>query len=165
MKSGRLERAALIAEIIGGTAVVISVIYLALQISDNNRLLRSQAHYNALEVLQHPLEVMLESDSLADSLFQCDYHPREVSDSLWTRCSNYYLMQLNGWEYTFYQNIDETLPPELWMGVTGYLGIEVQSKAGYARFWEESSIAFGDPFHSYVEEYIQRNSAFRRLSD
>ena len=46
-----LERTALIAEIFGGCAVVVSVIYLALQISDNNRLLRSQSHYNALEVL------------------------------------------------------------------------------------------------------------------
>jgi hypothetical protein len=45
----RLETAALISEVLGGVAVLISVIYLALQIADNNRLLRSQSHYNALE--------------------------------------------------------------------------------------------------------------------
>lgn len=39
----RLENAALIAEVLGGIAVVVSVIYLAMQISDNNRLLCSGA--------------------------------------------------------------------------------------------------------------------------
>jgi len=71
-KTERLHHAALIAEILGGLAVVVSVIYLALQIADNNRLLRSQSHYNALEVMQRPFEVMLESDTLADLLHECD---------------------------------------------------------------------------------------------
>ena len=48
----KLERWALFAEIAGAIAVVLSVVYLALQVSDNNRLLRSQAHYNALELAQ-----------------------------------------------------------------------------------------------------------------
>ena len=49
-----LSEGAKIAEILGGVAVVMSVIYLAVQISDNNRLLRSQAHFNALELTQAP---------------------------------------------------------------------------------------------------------------
>ena len=56
--STKLERWALFAEIAGAIAVVLSVAYLALQVSDNNRLLRSQAHYNALELTQRPLEIM-----------------------------------------------------------------------------------------------------------
>ena len=54
----KLERWALIAEIAGGIAIVLSVVYLAVQISDNNRLLRSQAHYNALSLGQRPFELM-----------------------------------------------------------------------------------------------------------
>jgi hypothetical protein len=97
----RLERFALIAEIAGGVAVVISVAYLALQISDNNRLLRSQAHYNALEVTQRAFEIMVETADLADLLYECDLKPHDVAPSDWQRCKNYYFMQINGWEYTY----------------------------------------------------------------
>jgi hypothetical protein len=51
----KLEKWALIAEIGGALAVVLSVIYLAVEVSDNTRILRSQAHYNALELTQRPI--------------------------------------------------------------------------------------------------------------
>ena len=153
----RLERIALVAEIVGGVAVVISVLYLAVQISDSNKLLRSQAHYNALELTQRPFEMMVESADLALIVLECDGNPSAVSESNWQRCKNYYFMQLNGWEYVYYQNLDEALPPELWGGVEGYFTDQVGTKAGYARFWEETAIGFDEPFRSYAAERVGRN--------
>ena len=43
-----LEYWALIAEIAGAIAIVVSVIYLGVQIRADTKVLRSQAHYNAL---------------------------------------------------------------------------------------------------------------------
>jgi len=45
-----LEYWALIAEIAGGIAIVVSVIYLGRQIRANTKVLRSQAHDNALSL-------------------------------------------------------------------------------------------------------------------
>jgi len=162
---GNLERAALIAEVLGGIAVIVSVIYLAIQLSDNNRLLRSQSHYNALEVLQRSFEVMLESDSLADALDQCGSQPYEVEASIWSRCANYYFMQANGWEYTYYQNMDGSIPPELWVGVDGYSDNEARTNIGWARFWEEFALGFGEPFRSYLDERMKENPAYRMPQD
>jgi hypothetical protein len=157
--SGRLERAALIAEIVGGLAVVISVIYLALQISDNNRLLRSQSHYNALDIASRPWETMMGNKSLAEAIYQCDPTPYEVHDSVWPQCFSYYFILFNGWEYSYYQNLAGTVPPEWYEGVDGYFTAEAESKAGYVRFWKETAHAFGEPFRSHVEEHIQINPA------
>jgi hypothetical protein len=96
----RLETCARVAEIAGAIAVVMSVIYLAVQISDNTRLLRSQAHSSALSLMQRPLEIMLENEGLAHIVSQCNARPTEVSDEHWERCLNYYFMQFNGWEYS-----------------------------------------------------------------
>jgi hypothetical protein len=52
-------------EITGVIAVVVSVLYLGLQIRDNTKVLRSQAHYNALSLAQRPMEMMIENESLA----------------------------------------------------------------------------------------------------
>ena len=109
--STKLERWALFAEIAGAVAVVLSVAYLALQVSDNNRLLRSQAHYNALELTQRPLEIMLESENLASVMVKCESDPEAVDQTSWARCSNYYFMQFNGWEYLDHQNHDDQLFP------------------------------------------------------
>ena len=157
---GRLENAALVAEILGAIAVVVSVIYLAVQITDNTRMLRSQSHYNALEVLQRPFELMLESDSLAGVLEECDRQPYRVDAARWSRCVTYYFMQANGWEYTYYQHLEDAVPPELWAGVDGYMGDLALTNAGWVRFWAETAHGFGEPFRSYIDERIRQNPAY-----
>ena len=57
------------------------------------------------------------------------------------------------------------MPPELWLGVDAYMGREARIKAGWARFWEETALAFGEPFRSYVEERINVNPAVSRSHD
>ena len=149
--SGRtLERWALLAEIVGAVAVVLSVAYLALQVSDNNRLLRSQAHYNGLELSQRPLEMMIDNENLAGVLTKCDADPDTVDQTSWYRCRGYYLMQFNSWEYLYYQNDDGSIPSQLWNGADASFKHRVATRPGYKRFWSESQLAFDEPFRSYL---------------
>jgi hypothetical protein len=160
-EKGRLETAALIAEVLGGLAVVVSVVYLSLQISDNNRLLRSQSHYNALEAAQLPFEMKLSSDTLAQEMHECDREPFVVPDETWERCSIYYFMQANGWEYTYLQHEDAAVPTSLWIGLDGYMESQATTNPGWVRFWEETAMGFGEPFRSYIDERVRRNPAYR----
>ena len=152
----RLETCARVVEIAGAIAVVMSVIYLAVQISDNTRLLRSQAHSSALSLMQRPLEIMLENESLAHIVSQCNARPAEVSEEHWERCLNYYFMQFNGWEYIYYQNRDGSIPKELWVGADNNFKNRVQTKPGYLRFWNEMALAFDEPFRSYVSAEFRK---------
>lgn len=145
-----LERWALLAEIVGALAVVLSVAYLALQISDSNRLLRSQAHYNGLELSQRPLEMMIDNENLAGILVNCDEDPETVDRTSWYRCRGYYLMQFNSWEYLYYQHDDGSIPPQLWNGADASFKHRVATRPGYKRFWAESQLAFDEPFRSYL---------------
>lgn len=156
----RLEKAALVAEIIGGAAVVISVAYLAVQLADNNRLMRSQAHYNALEIAQRPFETLIEDGSLAGALERCESSPREVVSEDWKRCSTYYFMQANAWEYLYYQNRDGTIPSEFWGGSDSYFSGEAANNPAWVRLWAEVADAFGEPFRSHMEKSIHANPRF-----
>ena len=146
----KLERWAFIAEIAGAFAVVMSVVYLAVQVSDNNRLLRSQAHYNALSLGQRPFELMLENENLSKLIFSCNHDAVSVDPIDWERCSNYYFMQFNSWEYFYYQYADGSIPAQLWRGADAYFKQEVLTNSGFARYWSEGQIAFDEPFRSYV---------------
>ena len=68
----------------------------------------------------------------------------------WERCSNYYFMQFNSWEYFYYQYADGSIPPQLWRGADAFFKQEVVTNSGFARYWSEAQIAFDEPFRSYV---------------
>ncbi len=53
--------------------------------------------------------------------------------------------------------LDEAIPPEFWGGTDRYFTDQVGTKAGYARFWEETAIGFDEPFRSYAAERLERN--------
>ena len=111
-----------------------SVFYLGRQINDNTKLLRSQAHYNALSLAQRPLEMMVDNESLAGAVTECDANSNGIAAAIWTRCANYYFMQFNSWEYMYYQNRDASIPQQLWVGADAYFKTLVRTKPGYVRF-------------------------------
>jgi hypothetical protein len=74
-----LEYWALIAEIAGAIAIVVSVIYLGLQIRANTKVLRSQAHYNALSLAQRPFEMAIADQNLADLIETSYASPEKLS--------------------------------------------------------------------------------------
>jgi hypothetical protein len=150
---------ALVAEIAGALAVIVSVLYLGRQINGNTQLLRSQAHYNALSLAQRPLELMVENESLAGVVSQCDAAPNTVSGTNWERCLNYYFIQFNSWEYMYYQNQDGSIPKQLWVGADAYFKTLAHTKPGYVRFWGEMQVAFDEPFGSYAKQEFQRQPA------
>jgi hypothetical protein len=80
-KKPNLETLARAAEMAAAVAVVVSVIYLAKQTSDNTKLLRTQSHFNALLLGQRPLEFMVANQDLAGVVNQCDATPDRVSDA------------------------------------------------------------------------------------
>ena len=60
-----LDSVAQFAEIISAIAVVVTVIYLTIQIQDNTKALENQSHYNALSLGQAPIVMMVDNSDLA----------------------------------------------------------------------------------------------------
>lgn len=155
-----LEYWALLAEIAGAIAIVVSVIYLGVQIRANTKVLRSQAHYNALSLAQRPFEMAIADQSLADLIETSYAFPERLSEGQWFRCGNYLFMQFNSWEYLYYQNIDGSIPNQLWVGADAYFKELVETKPGLKRFWSEYQHGFDDPFRSYVaNQFAKKTSA------
>lgn len=158
MKS-KLEIVARVAEIAGAIAVVISVIYLALQITANTKLLRSQAHFNALSLGQRPIEFLIDSDTLGGVLAQCDADPDHTPPVARDRCLNYYFLELNAWEYMYYQNLDGSIPHEFWVGSDTYFKSLMAAKPAYRLAWRELALTFDEPFRSYAAAEFEKSAA------
>jgi hypothetical protein len=153
-KKERIEVTALVAEIVGAVAVVISVIYLAMQIAEGNKELKSQTHFNALTLGQRPLEIELESGELASIVHRGYENPDQLSPTEWYRFTQYQVMAMNAWEYYYYENEKGTLPSQLWVGANAYYVNYIKTKPGLRRFWQENRHTYAEPFLSYVENII-----------
>ena len=141
----------MITEITGVVAVVLSVRYLGLQIRDNTKVLRSQAHYNALSLAQRPMEMMIENEGLAKVVNTGYLTPDALNAEDLARFGDYMFIGFNAWEYLYYQNKDRAIPKELWVGADAYFRGLVADKPGLTRFWSGYQRSFDEPFRSYVD--------------
>jgi hypothetical protein len=122
------------------------------QTRENTKVLRTQAHYNALLLAQRPFEMLIDNESLARIVNIGYATPDALTSDEWVRCGYYFFMQFNAWEYLYYQDRDASIPKELWVGADAYFKSLVQTKPGLTRFWSEFQGSFDEPFRSYVAQ-------------
>jgi hypothetical protein len=147
----RLEYYALCAEIIGAAAVILSVIYLAIQINENTTELQNQGYYNALMMAQRPLEIEVASPELSALVVRGYADPELLSPAEWERFSKHQFIFFNGWEYLYYSDQTESIPKNLWIGADAYFRGLIQTHHGLRRFWSEFQEAYAEPFNAYVD--------------
>jgi hypothetical protein len=154
----KIEIAALVAEIVGAIAVVVSVVYLAVQVSEGNEQLKSQTHYNALMLGQIPIEIELRSGVLSDIIDRGYRDPGQLTPTEWYRFTQYQVMALNGWEFYYYENDKGTMPKPLWIGANAYYTKLIRTKPGLQQFWHENRHVYAEPFASYVDRIIETSA-------
>ena len=86
------------------------------QIRENTKVLRSQAHHNAVLLAQRPWELLIQSEGLANVVNVAYETPEESTSVDLARASNYMFMQFNAWEYVYYQDRDGSIPKQLLVG-------------------------------------------------
>jgi hypothetical protein len=129
-----------------------------LQMQENTKVLRSQAHYNALTLGQKPFEFLVQDEGLA-RIVNIGYRtPEALAEVDWDRFCKYFFIHFNGWEYFYYQHHDGSIPKELWVGGDAYFRDLVASEPGLRRFWAEYGLAYDEPFRSYVDAEFARHS-------
>jgi hypothetical protein len=147
---------ALLTQIISAFAVVITVIYLTVQIKDNTKALENQSHYNALTVAQAPIVMLVDNKDLARIVERGNINPDSLLSVERLRFYDHQFLSFNGWEYLYYANLSESIPKSLWIGADGYYSELVATKPGLIKFWAEYKHAFAEPFKSYVEAIYEK---------
>jgi hypothetical protein len=120
------------------------------QMEENTKLLRSQAHNNALLLSQRARELLIENEEFARIVNVGRATPDALSADDWSRCSMYMFLQTNQWEYLYYQHRDGSIPTEYWVGAEDYYRNMIAGRPGYARFWSENRSSFDEPFRSFA---------------
>jgi len=149
MKNWDLARFATVAEIGASIGVMISVIYLGIQIRGSNEQLRAQSYNDTLEILHKPFELIVQDQGLADLVVRGERDPESLSPGEWQRYS--YLLVIR-----YYARRDGEIPEEIWKGIESSLTANLTSNKGFRRFWVQKGSIYAEPFHGFVESKLSR---------
>ncbi len=150
----RLEIAGHFATVISAIAVVLSVVYLAGQISSNTHAIRAQT-YDSLLNQFNQTNLLLVSDPELASIFERGLvDPESLTDEEWSRFLYFNLIAVNVWEYAYYLNRDGLAIPQLWEGGNSYFVEIARTRPGMKRYWDQMRFVYEEPFRSYADQYF-----------
>lgn len=159
----RLEKAAYLSQIIGAAAVVVSLIYVGQQISDNTTEVRANSGRELVVFGQALDSWIVTNPELADILVagRSDYEALSPSHRL--RFNQYVMTSLNLYEQAFYYHQNGLLEEEGWNSWDAYFRGRMQMGFGYPdgkpddtwrRVWRSGEAAYGEAFRRHVDSAI-----------
>jgi hypothetical protein len=154
MRNWDLARFATVAEIGASIGVLISVIYLGIQIQGSNKQLRAQSYIDTLEMMHKPFELIAQDQGLADILVRAETDPESLSEGEWQRYSYLLVLRYDGYEHAYYAHKDGEIREELWKGIESGMTGNLASNKGFRKFWRQKGSIYPEPFHGFVESKL-----------
>ena len=146
----KLERASLIAEIVGAVAVVLSVGYLTLEVRRNTAAVESQTSQGLLEMANGRNELIATDVGLADLFLKASRDFEGLTPAERLRYRRWINSGLNIWEHAFYSHAAGTMDDDLWEGYdTSYMSIVCDRPS--RAIWKEIASFFGSAFRAHVD--------------
>ena len=150
----RLEIVGLVAEITAAAGVIISVIYLAVQVHGNTSALQTQTHFNAMAIEMELSLVSIDNPEWAAIWVRGQTDSSEFNEVEWARQDTFNIIQIDNWEFIYYLHRDGAMAPEIWEGWDRYYSGLALNNASWRRSWADSGGWYAEPFYSYANAYF-----------
>ena len=148
---------AAVAEIVGGLAVVVSLIYVGLQVSDSTSAIRSTAASDATTAMQSWYLEMGSNRQASDMWFNAMTSPEPLS----THDEFQFMMSMHavllGMQNSYLLSKEGTLDAEFREAVTTAI-VAVKDLPGMDRFWRQRRGFFHTGFAEYIDGLLAQNT-------
>jgi hypothetical protein len=128
--------------------VILGIIFLVIEIGQNNELLAAQDRYNRLQVANYGPNLFLEGSDLTEIFYETP--PVERSDSQNVIVSFYWGNVLRGLEWTFKELPRNELPTEKWRMALDHEWLLPR--------WGRLKTIYDPEFVEYMENYVLENT-------
>lgn len=154
----KLQDLASLAEIVGGVAVIVSLIYVGVQVNDNTAAIRSAAASDATTTMQSWYIQMGGNRQASDNWFNAMTSP----DPLPARDEFQFMMSMHvailGMQNSYLLTKEGTLDAEFREAVATAI-VGVKNLPGMHRYWRQRRGFFHTGFAEYVDELLTRDIA------
>ena len=137
-----------IAEVLGATAVVVTLIYLAIQIRQNTKVARSATRQAIAESAAQLGTDLLENSGMAE-IFVKHFNGEELSAVEELRLQARCYRDMRHWENVHYQVSEGLVTTDQWLGFRKNLAA-LFTLPVYRQYWEQESEHYSERFRSEV---------------
>lgn len=158
----KLSEMANIAEIVAAVAIVVSLIYVGVQVNDSTRAVRS-ATANDISAAMSSWYITVGSDSQASQIF---YDGMRNPDSLSRQESAQYVFLTHGlfleYQAAFYLSQEGTLDSSLLQSLVNTIA-GVREMPGMLRYWEQRRDLFEADFREFVDDLLANGTTNKNI--
>ena len=147
-----------IGELVGGIAVIASLLYVGLQVRQNKKALSSTRHVDTLRYGQTAVARFIEDKDFAAFILEAQNAPDQLDTTDWERFSYFAFQAFSTWEAAYIDREQGLIAEDYWHGWDRVSRRFLQS-FGYRRFWERERSGFAPSFQRYVEDHVLGNTA------
>ncbi len=153
----KLQKIALIAEIVGAIGVVISLIYVGVGVRQNT---------GAIQVANHQALVALDMEKnswLRDTEFVAIYENalqgiEKLSPVELIQVTTFVADTFNTWEFAYITYNNGAMEDTIWHGWDSYYRSVLEEEEPYQWFWNDGGEYFSPDFNSYIESIITESN-------
>ena len=161
-----LDQLASIGEIIGGVGVVISIIYLAIQIRANTEAERTSTYQSIVSDFGALNNTMASTPELSHLFVQAMENYHNLSADEKARISQLFFQCFRFFENMFYQHQKGYLDKEVWVGWKRLM-LTYHSRPGFQTWWEHRRDVFSERFVIFLEteELDRKITTYHQISN
>ncbi|MEZ5557610.1 MAG: hypothetical protein R3E86_03585 [Pseudomonadales bacterium] len=143
-----LQKYALIAEIVGAIAVVISLAYVGVGVRQNTEAVQV-ANHQALVAMDMEKNAWLRDADFAAAYQLANDDPAQLSPARALQVRTYVADTLNAWEFAFITFRGGAMDETIWNGWDGFYRSQLATRP-FQWFWHEYGANFSPAFRAYV---------------
>jgi len=147
-----------VAELLGALGVIASLLYLAVQIRENSRVVQASASQAVADSAQARLLAVAQSPSLASTLAKLAERPAELSPAELLQANYLRTASFKGFENQFFQFRRGLLAEDIWKGYEFFLVANLLAP-DVRDWWKRSKAGFDPAFRDHVEALLTEPSA------
>jgi hypothetical protein len=149
----KLEKYALISEIVGGIAVVISLIYVGVGVRQNTEALRVANHQKLVAMDLEKNAWFRNADFAALYVLARDGFEK-LSETQRLQYNTFIADTLNAWEFALITHERGAMEDNIWNGWDGFYRGEMKTEP-FRRFWRTNGANFSPAFRAYVDAVLK----------
>jgi hypothetical protein len=148
----KLKDYALIAEIIGALAVVISLIYVGISVNQNTDAVMVSNH-QALIVMDQNTNGWIRDLEFAEVIEDAMRGTAELSPGQLQQFQTYLADKFNAWEFAFLTHESGMMEDNIWLGWDGHYRTFLKQPGG-RQFWGDGREGFSPAFRVYLDTIL-----------
>ena len=156
MAKFKLSDWAHISEIAASIVVVLSLIYVGLEVNQNTVALQQASYQSVQDGLQELDITLITNPDLLRIVTTAKASPSELSPEEWLTFTHYAYPMTAIWEYLYLAKQEQAISDFQWTAFDPYF-LSFACQLGYRRFWEENRRGFSVAFGKYFDSRLKSN--------